>query len=199
MPEYGRHVQRMVEYTIAVEDKVKRNSLAETIVQVMNGLAPELKDNQVGKQIYWDHLAIISDFQLDVDYPSGTITQDQLNAKVEKPAYKVGHSAYRYYGDILHTMIKKVSEMPLGKDRSEMEYFIALQMKRSYMTWNSELVEDIKIFKDLYVLSDGQILLTPEECKIILNPNTLDRVGKQKNNRKSQAALKLTGKNSKRK
>ena len=75
-------------------------------------------------------------------------------------------------------MIQRVCQMEMGPERAAAEYFIALQMKRDYMTWNQENVEDIKIFKDLFELSDGQILLTPENCKININPNTIDKPAK---------------------
>lgn len=179
MPEYGRHVQRMVDFALSIEDRERRNQVAHSIVQTMRGLAPSIDDAQ-GDQVYWDHLALISKFQLDVDYPAGTITEERFNLKVERPAYTQNRITYRYYGRIIEDMIKKACELPLGADRAALEYFIAVQMKRGYMTWNSEVVDDLKIFKDLFELSQGEIMLTPENCKIVLNPNSIDKGGKQK-------------------
>ena len=157
MPEYGRHVQRMVDFALGIEDRTRRNQVAHSIVQTMRGLAPSMADG-VSDHVYWDHLAMISNFTLDVDYPEGTIIED---------------------------MIKRACEMPMGAERAALEYFIAVQMKRGYMTWNSEVVDDLKIFKDLYELSQGEIMLTPENCKIVLNPNSIDKGGKQKVVKKS--------------
>ena len=78
----------------------------------------------------------------------------------------------------------------MGPERAAAEYFIALQMKRDYMTWNQGNVEDIKIFKDLFELSDGQILLTPENCKLNINPNTIDKPGKLQKPLNSKKAKK---------
>ena len=78
----------------------------------------------------------------------------------------------------------------MGPERATAEYFIALQMKRDYMTWNQGNVEDIKIFKDLFELSDGQILLTPENCKLNINPNTIDKPGKLQKPLNSKKAKK---------
>lgn len=186
LPEYGRHVQKMVDYATGVEERDRRNSLAQTIINTMQGLVPELKETHGGLQVYWDHLAIISDFRLDVDYPEGTITQEQLATPVDKPDYTTHRIRYRYYGYLIEAMIERVCAMPLGRERAEMEYFLAVQMKRGYMTWNSEVVEDLKIFKDLYELSKGQIMLTPENCKLVINPNSIDKGGKQKVSRKMQ-------------
>lgn len=180
MPEYGRHIQKMVDYTMTVKDRDRRNSLAQGIVRTMRGLVPELKDTPCGDQVYWDHLAIISKFQLDIDFPEGTLTEERLNEVIDKPNYTSHRIRYRYYGHLIEGMIQQICSMPVGKERSELEYFLAIQMKRGYMTWNSEIVEDIKIFKDLYEMSGGEIMLTPENCKLVINPNSIDRGGKQK-------------------
>jgi hypothetical protein len=184
MPEYGRHVQRMVDFALGIEDRTRRNQVAHSIVQTMRGLAPSMADG-VSDHVYWDHLAMISNFTLDVDYPEGTITKERFNIKVERPQYTQNRIAYRYYGRIIEDMIKRACEMPMGAERAALEYFIAVQMKRGYMTWNSEVVDDLKIFKDLYELSQGEIMLTPENCKIVLNPNSIDKGGKQKVVKKS--------------
>ncbi len=180
MPEYGRHIQKMVEYAIGIEDRSVRNRCARQIVRTMAGLLPERRERADSDQVYWDHLALISGFRLDVDYPEGTITQEKINSRPAPAPYPSHRIRYRYYGHIIEGMIQHVCTLPMGRERAMLEYFIATQMKRSYMTWNSEVVEDLKIFKDLYELSEGQIMLTPENCKIIINPNSIDRGGKQR-------------------
>lgn len=184
MPEYGRHVQKMVEYAISLEDRVLRNRCARQIVRTMASLQPERRERPGDDQVYWDHLALIAQFRLDVDYPKGTITQERANALPERVPYTDHHIKYRYYGYHIEGMIKHVCTMPVGRERAMLEYFIATQMKRGYMTWNNEVVEDLRIFQDLYALSEGQIMLTPENCKIIINPNTIDRGGKQRVSKK---------------
>ena len=178
MPEYGRNIQNMVEYCKGLTDRDERSRCAHEIVRAMAALVPE-KEQGIGREtIYWDHLAIIADFELDVDYPEGTITREKIDLKADKPEYPGAQIKYRYYGRFIEGMIQKVCAMELGPERAAAEYFIALQMKRDYMTWNQGNVEDLKIFKDLFELSDGQILLTPENCKLNINPNTIDRPGK---------------------
>ncbi len=184
LPEYGRHIQKMVEYAISIEDREARNRCARTIVRTMMGLAPERRESPDSDQVYWDHLALISKFQLDIDFPEGTITQEKLESKPERTPYVANRIRFRYYGHIIEGMIKKACTMPMGRERASLEYFIATQMKRSYMTWNSDTVDDVKIFKDLFELSEGQIMLTPENCKLNINPNSIDRGGKQKVSKK---------------
>ena len=178
MPEYGRNIQRMVAHCRTIEDREERNRCARTIIRAMEAIVPEKGAALDKETIYWDHLAIMADFELDVDYPAGTITREEITLKTEKPEYPGHLIQYRYYGHFIVGMIRKVCEMEMGSERSAAEYFVAMQMKRDYMTWNQETVEDIKIFKDLFELSDGQILLTPENCKLNINPNTIDKPGK---------------------
>lgn len=180
MPEYGRNVQNMVAHAITISDREARNRCAQHIVRTMMGLVPERREHPDSDQVYWDHLALISNFELDIDYPEGTITQEKLISKSQPMPYVRHHIRFRYYGHLIEGMIRKACEMPVGRERATLEFFIATQMKRSYMTWNSEIVDDLKIFKDLYELSQGQIMLTPENCKIVINPNSIDRGGRQR-------------------
>lgn len=184
MPEYGRHIQNMVNYCIQIEDREARNRCAHTIVRTMSGLQPERREQPDSDQVYWDHLALISKFRLDVDYPEGTVTAERLSLKPEKLPYATGKHRYRYYGSIIEGMISRICAIEEGAERAALEYFLALQMKRSYMTWNSDTVDDVKIFKDLFEMSEGKIMLTPENCKLVINPNTIDRSGKQKVSKK---------------
>lgn len=187
LPEYGRHLQQLVDWATTLPTREQRNEAAWNIVRTMQILQPRHADATGGSpQIYWDHLAMISEFRLDVDYPQGTITQERLDTRAEKPTYISHRIHFRYYGHIIEQMIKYACGLPQGAQRSALEYFIAVQMKRGYMTWNSEIVDDLKIFKDLYELSEGEILLTPENCKLVINPNSIDRGGKQKVSKKQQ-------------
>lgn len=196
MPEYGRHIQQMVDYAISLECKDKRKLLAQHIVQTMSGLVPSHKQTLRGTQIYWDHLAIIADFNLDIDYPEGTITREVLYSSITKPNYTEHHPKYRCYGYFIEELIKEICAMPQGVKRAEATYALAMQMKRSYMTWNNATVEDLKIFKDLYEMSGGLIMLTPENCKLVINPNSIDRSNKLKAKKKQAKTNRSVSKQS---
>lgn len=195
VPEYGRHIQKMVDFVLTIPERDRRNRISQSIVRTMRGLVPELAETPSGEQVYWDHLALISDFKLDIDYPEGTLTRERLDTAIEKPAYTAHRIRFRYYGHLIEGLIDAVCKMPMNKERAELEYFIALQMKRGYMTWNSEVVDDLKIFKDLYELSEGRIMLTPENCKLVINPNSIDKGGKQRVKLPGKASGKAQSKN----
>lgn len=190
IPEYGRFVQQMVEQAILITDRAERQKVAEGIITTMMRLVPKHRQGISGKQVYWDHLAIISDFRLDIDYPEGTTTEERAKTAPARIPYNQRRVRYRYYGEIVLGMIQRVRQMPMGRERAMLEYFIAQQMKRNYMTWNSETVQDLKIFSDLYEMSEGEILLTPENCKLNINPNSIDRHGKQKVGKKQLGPVK---------
>ena len=181
LPEYGRHIQNMVAHCKTIKDREERNACARSIIRSMEAIVPEKGAGIDKETIYWDHLAIMADFELDVDYPEGTITKEAIQHEAQKPEYP---------GHFIEGMIQRVCAMEMGPKRAAAEYFIALQMKRDYMTWNQGNVEDIKIFKDLFELSDGQILLTPENCKLNINPNTIDKPGKLQKPLNSKKAKK---------
>lgn len=185
LPEYGRNVQQMVDHCISIEDREERQNCARSIVRTMSSVSPSHSKND-NENIYWDHLAMMSNFLLDIDYPKGTITKEEINTKANKAEYQNNRIRYRYYGNIIESMIAKIVDMPDGPERQKLEYLIALQMKKSYITWNKDNVEDIKIFKDLYELSNGRIVLTPENCELQISNSNSDKSnkGRSKKNKK---------------
>lgn len=174
LPEYGRNVQNMVDHCLAIEDRDKRNICARTIIKTMKGMTPELKDNNQSDKIYWDHLAIMSDFNLDVDFPENTITKEKLIRKPSKIEYPNHKITYRYYGNLIDELIEKACNMEEGEERNALSELIAKQMKRSYMAWNKDNIDDSKIFSDLYDMSKGKIHLNIDNCKLTI-PNTPEK------------------------
>lgn len=165
LPEYGRNIQNMVDYCKTIKDRDERNYCARSIIRVMHNMIPELQtDNGNNQNVYWDHLAIMSGFDLDVDYPEGTVRQEQLYTEPKAVEYPDNDIIYRHYGHIIQSLIEKATDMEPGEERDALSYMIANQMKRSYALWNKPEVTDFKIFKDLYEFSDGAIELTEENC-----------------------------------
>ena len=114
MPEYGRNIQQMVAHCKSLEDREERNRCARTIIRAMEAIVPEKSTALDKETIYWDHLAIMADFELDVDYPAGTITREEITLKTDKPEYPGHYIRYRYYGHLLVEMIHKVCQMEVG-------------------------------------------------------------------------------------
>ena len=134
LPEYGRHIQNMVAHCKTIKDREERNACARSIIRSMEAIVPEKGAGIDKETIYWDHLAIMADFELDVDYPEGTITKEAIQHETQKPEYPGHFIKYRYYGHFIEGMIQRVCAMEMGPERAAAEYFIALQMKRDYMT-----------------------------------------------------------------
>jgi len=167
LPEYGRNIQQMVDHCLTIEDRDERNLCANSIISIMGNLFPHLRDVSDFKHILWDHLAIMSDFQLDVDYPYEIVRPDNLHAQPAPLEYSNNRITYRHYGKILEHTIQKATEMEDGQDKTMLVWLIANFMKRLYITWNKDSVDDRKIFKDLEELSDGKLLLDEETYKLL--------------------------------
>jgi hypothetical protein len=161
MPEYGRNIQNMVNHLLTIEDREKRNRAAQTIIDVMGNLYPYLRDVSEFKHKLWDHIAIMSDFKLDIDYPYELPSADILRTKPAKVEYQQHDLKYRHYGLIITKMIEVATTMEGDEKRILIEQ-IANQMKKLYMAWNKDSVEDDKIFQDLEELSGNRIKVPPD-------------------------------------
>ena len=181
LPEYGRNIQNMVDYCITITDREERKRCANTIINVMGNLFPHLRDVNDFKHILWDHLAIMSDFKLDIDYPYEIVKKENLNTRPPRIPYSNSHFHYRHYGKTLELMIQKATTYPDGPEKDQLIKLLATQMKKSFLTWNKETVDDRKIFKDLDELSDGKIILDEEEHKLLESRDLIARTNSNTN------------------
>ncbi|WP_152287172.1 DUF4290 domain-containing protein [Flavicella marina] len=163
IPEYGRHIQKLVDHCVALEDADERIKMANAIVDVMGNLQPHLRDVPDFKHKLWDQLFIMSKFELDVEAPFGKPDKVVLEAKPEPLAYPKSASKYRFYGHNIQTMIKVALSWEEGELRTALIFNIANHMKKCYLNWNKDTVEDSVIFKHLKDLSAGEIDLTESE------------------------------------
>lgn len=167
MPEYGREIQNMVEYALTIQDRNERLLCANTIVMIMGNMFPHLRDVPDFKHKLWDHLAIMSDYKLDIDYPYEITPKQEVNTKPAPLAYPMKPIRYRHYGYLLETLMKKLSEMPEGEEREELTMLVAGQMKRSLGNWNKDGMDDEKIAGDLSVYTQGNVQLDRERFQDI--------------------------------
>lgn len=165
LPEYGRNIQNMVDHCVGIEDPEERKKCAYTVIDIMGSMFPHLRDVNNFKHILWDHLAIMSDFKLDIEYPYEVITREDLNTPPGHLDYSRPTMQYRHYGKIMERMIKIAANMEEGDKKNYLVKLLLSQMKRSYSQWNKE-VDDQKIFHDLYGLSEGKIKINVEEYVI---------------------------------
>ena len=182
LPEYGRNIQNMVDYCVTIQDREERKRCANTIINIMGNMFPHLRDVNDFKHILWDHLAIMSDFKLDIDYPYEIVKKENLYTRPPRIPYKNSRIRYRHYGKTLELMIKKATEYPEGPEKDQLVRLLATQMKKSFLTWSKESVDDRKIFKDLDELSYGKIVLDENIHKLTESREILARNNNKKNN-----------------
>ncbi|MFQ3579954.1 MAG: DUF4290 domain-containing protein, partial [Bacteroidales bacterium] len=149
LPEYGRVVHQMVEYCCTIEDRETRTRAAHAIIELMGNMNPHLRDVPDFKHKLWDHLALMSNFKLDIDWPYPLPEKDILNLKPEKLPYSDGEIKYRHYGKIIEKLVKKIPEIEDPKAQRALFELMANHMKRSYMTWKKENINDEIIIKEL--------------------------------------------------
>ncbi len=172
IPEYGRNVQRMVEFAMSVKNRDERNRVARAIISVMGQLNPHLRDVTDFKHKLWDHLFIISDFKLDVDSPYPIPNAETFQTKPDKVNYPDNKIKYRHYGKILEKIIQKAVEFEKGPEKDALTLAIANSMKKAYLIWNRDSVTDDVIFEQLTELSKGKLKL--DTSVVLSQPNELN-------------------------
>lgn len=157
LPEYGRNIQNMIDHTLTIENREERQKAAQTIIDVMGNLYPYLRDIEDFRHKLWDHLAIMADFKLDIDFPYELPTDSILGGKPNKIPYKNGDFRYRHYGQIVEKMIKRTAEFEEGSEKESLIQMLADHMKKCYLTWNKETVTDEVVMADFAELAKGKI------------------------------------------
>ncbi|MBG6130819.1 hypothetical protein IWQ47_002283 [Aquimarina sp. EL_43] len=157
IPEYGRHMQKMINHTVTIEDREERNKVAKSIIAVMGNLQPHLRDVPEFQHKLWDQLFIMSDFKLDVDTPFPVLTKEKLQERPEPLKYPQNFPKYRFYGNNIKRMIDVANSWEDGDLKNALTLTIANHMKKCYLNWNKDTVEDSVIFNHLFELSDGKI------------------------------------------
>ena len=166
IPEYGRHVQKLVNHCKALPTKEERNKMAKAIIDVMGNLQPHLRDVPDFNHKLWDQLFIIADFDLDIDTPCEVLSKEELKAKPEKLPYPTMANKYRFYGNNIQIMIDEAVKWEDGELKDALNFTIANHMKKCFLNWNKDTVDDAIIFKHLKELSHGKIDLNEDEVKL---------------------------------
>ena len=159
LPEYGREVQNMVDYALSLPDKEERQRCAESIIVIMDRMFPQNHENPDYKQKLWDHLAIMSNFQLDIDWPYDISGAAKIATKPEPLEYPMTQIPVRHYGKMLFDVFEHLKTMPAGDERDELVRQTANQMKRDLYQWSHGSADDEKIASDLARFTDGRIQL----------------------------------------
>lgn len=189
MPEYGRAVQDMVDYAVTIEDRNERESCARSIIAIMGSMFPTLRDVPDFQGKLWDHLAFMSDYRLDIDYPYPITRLEKDRQIPERIAYPAGDIRFRHYGRMIPEMLDVAASMPEGPERSQLLHLTAVQMKKDLMLWNKEMVDDARIMADIEWYSKGRLRLQEGELDVSFSsaphqPQRQQQYNKKKNKRR---------------
>lgn len=157
LPEYGREIQNMVDHAVSLPTKQERQLCAETIVAIMDRMYPQNRENADYKQKLWDHLAIMSDFKLDIDWPYNVEQAKRMATKPQPMDYPMTRIPVRHYGKMLFEIFEQLKQMEPGEERDHLVRLAANQMKRNLYQWSHGSCDDEKVASDLARFTDGKI------------------------------------------
>ena len=179
IPEYGRHIHKMIQQVMAEEDRDERNKQAQAIIGIMGNLNPHLRDVADFQHKLWDQLFIMSDFQLDVDAPFPKPNAEVLAAPPTPLDYPQSYPKYRFYGNNIKGMIDVVVDWEEGELKEALVYVIANHMKKCFLNWNKDTVKDQVIFDHLVELSGGKIILSGKD-EVLTDSENLIRLSNKR-------------------
>ncbi len=166
LPEYGRHIHKMVEWVKNLENRDERNKQALAVIGVMGNLNPHLRDIVNFRHKLWDHIQVISSFDIDIDSPYPVLPPESFQEKPKKIPYPTTPIRIRHYGRNTQAMVEAI----MAQEDSELKMLevqaLANHMKKAYLLWNKDTVSDEQIFRDIAILSDGAININPSEMKL---------------------------------
>ena len=165
LPEYGREVQQMVDYCVSLKSRAERQRCANTIIAVMERMMPHTYENKDYRQKLWDHLALMSGFQLDIDYPCDITEAQKMLQKPAPMHYPMKRIPVRHYGNMMFEVFELLKNLPNGAERTELTRLAANQMKRDLVLWGHGSSDDEKVASDLADYTDGKIQLDLETFK----------------------------------
>lgn len=181
LPEYGRSVQKMVDHALTIEEREERQRCAETIVRIMGSMFPNTRNQPDYDRKLWDHLAIMSDFMLDIDYPYEVIKQEEFHTPPQRIPYQTGEIKNRHYGRIVEEMIAHACTLEEGEEREQLIELILVQMKKNYIAWNKDVVEDKRILEDLRIYTKGAIDIKERDIRISTGNNQRNNMARRNN------------------
>ena len=159
MPEYGREIQKMVDYAVSLPSKEERLKCANSIVKMMLTKVPQIRENADYQQTLWDHLYLMSDKRLNIDWPFDVSNAEKIHSKPAPIPLPQNRIRLRHYGRLVEELLEKLKTMPDSPERDELVCQTANQMKRDLLTWGHGSADDEKVANDLAALTDGVIQL----------------------------------------
>ena len=159
LPEYGRTIQQMVDFCMQIEEREVRQQCAECIISIMAAMNPNTQKQSDYEQKLWDQLAILSNYQLDIDYPYEVVKAEDIYTRPKPLKYPMQRIRYRHYGHLTESFLKELKDLPEGQDRDRLTGMIANFMKRSLYNWNRDAMDERKVAADINSYTDGNTSL----------------------------------------
>ena len=159
LPEYGREIQRMVDYAIGCPTRDERNACANTIVRMMGTKVPNATETNDGVRALWDHLYIMGRGQLDIDWPYDMSEAVKITQKPQPMPIRKNHVKLHHYGHLVEECFDILKTMPEGGERDKLVYLTANQMKRDLAIWGRGTMDDERVADDLARFTDGCVQL----------------------------------------
>lgn len=150
---------------MTIEDREERNRQAKNLIDIIGNLNPQIRDVPDFKHKLWDHLFIMSDFRLDVDSPYPMPSEETFREKPELLSYPRNNRKYRHYGNVIRKMIDYAVAQPAGEEKERLKVAIANHMKKTYLIWNKDTVDDEVILQEMNALAEGQLKLEDMNLK----------------------------------
>ena len=166
IPEYGRHVQLMINQIMETRDRDERNKMAKAVIGIMGNMNPHLRDVPDFQHKLWDQLFIMSNFELDVDCPFEKPQKEVLTQKPDRLAYPQRNPKYRFYGNNIKSMINVAVNWEEGELKNALVFNIANHMKKCFLNWNKDTVQDEVILNHLLELSDNKLNVSEEDLPL---------------------------------
>ena len=166
LPEYGRNIQRMIDHCVMIEDREERTRCAYAIADTMVKLFPGVVGDDPDRRKIWDHINIMSRFELDIDFPCAVVTSEELKPEKNKIPYNSVGIRYRNYGKNLQDMIRQVADMDNCVEKDQLIFLLANQMKKLLVMNNPEIASDARVFDDIANISEGKILIDPATYRL---------------------------------
>lgn len=181
LPEYGRSVQNMVDHALTIEDREERQACACAIVKIMRGMFPQLRDTAEADRKLWDHLAVMSGFRLDIDYPVEIVRKESLGVKPDRVPYPRPGLKCRHYGRLVQDMIDVAAGLEEGEEKNRLVNLIANRMRKDYLAWNKDGIDAARVADDIMELSGGRLRVQAGDIRFFEQRN-YGRKRRQNNN-----------------
>lgn len=186
MPEYGRSIQQMVNHAMTIEDREERLRCAKTIVKQMKAQQEHHGEQEDLVQKLWNHLAAMSDYQLDIDYPVEIERHDTAGNVRERIPYPQKNIQRRHYGAIIEEVTREMTKIEDKEKRTALAELVANQMKRNLAAWNRDIMDDEKVLDDLAAYTEGKVSLAPGDVNLITDNQAISGSAQQNGKKKKK-------------